>query len=688
MSLRIGVDTGGTFTDVCLYDDATGGLEVFKTPSTPHDPGTAVLTGIETAVERAGKVHGDVQYLAHGTTVATNALLEEKGGNIALFVTEGFRDLLELGRQRRPKLYDLYEQKPRVLVPRDQIIEISERVRYDGHTIKALDEDVVRGQLRDNSELLSGMDAIAVCFLYSFENPAHEETLRRLIAEEFPGAFVTLSSEVLPQFREFERLSTTTVNAYIGPLMRNYLRSLRERLAERGLGTAPKVTQSNGGVISFPTAEQLPVRTVLSGPSTGVVGAAVLGARSGHPDIITLDVGGTSSDLALVNGGIPSSSNGMELDGRPIQAPMLDISTVGAGGGSVAWIDNGGLLKVGPQSAGAYPGPACYGNGSTEPTVTDANVVLGILNNETLLGGTMPIDASLAFVAVKSLGDRLGLGVEETAQGILSVVTANMAKAIRVISVQKGYDPSEYALVAFGGAGPLHSGRLARELNMNTTLIPRSPGAMSAVGMLMTDLKADFISTARTLLDDDASLQIHSVFDGLGEQADTWVESEGIEKSDAVFTHHVDLRYKGQNYEITVPIEQLADHDELTAQLVRDFEERHRSLYGYINDGSAIELVNFRLQAVGPVDKISISADGNRAAGEPTTTRDVYLAEFGERRTVPIYERFQLAVGQVVEGPAVIEQYDTTLFVLPMQSAVVDEFDMLITREHRPTVKE
>ncbi|MCQ9369439.1 hydantoinase/oxoprolinase family protein [Brevibacterium sp. 50QC2O2] len=678
MALRLGIDTGGTFTDVALFDTGSGELKVLKTPSTPSDPGNAVLTGAESALERYATAGETVEYFAHGTTVATNTLLEGKGAKIAIFVTEGFRDLLELGRQRRPKLYDLYAQKPELLTGRDLIFEVGERLKYDGTVMQELDEAAVAQLVEDNRAALDEVDALAVCFLYSFENSAHERAVGEILARALPGKFVTLSSDVLPQFREFERLSTTSVNAYIGPIMQGYLGSLRRRLGERGLSDAPKVTQSNGGVISFQTAEQMPVRTVLSGPSTGVVGAAEVARNSGFEHVITLDVGGTSSDIALVNDGTPTSSNGMELDGRPIQAPMLDISTVGAGGGSIAWIDDGGLLKVGPESAGAYPGPACYGNGNMRPTVTDANVVLGILNNDALLAGAMPIDASLSFAAVKSLGDQLGLSTEETAQGIISVVTANMAKAIRVISVQKGYDPSDYALVAFGGAGPLHSGRLARELRMSTTLVPQSPGAMSAIGMLMTDLKSDFIATARTPLDEAAGEKTLRVFETLATEAATWQTAEALPDERVVLKHFADVRYRGQNYEITVGVDHLEDTARLLADLQADFEARHRELYGYINADSVIEIVNFRIQAVGTVDTIEVTQrPAARAAGEPMT-RQVYISEYGERAEVPVLERTSIPTGESIAGPVVIEQYDTTSFVLPGQTAHIDPSDMLI----------
>ena len=481
MGWRVGVDTGGTFTDVCLYNEQTREVSVGKLSSTPADPGSAVREGVTAFLsEHVDTGLGEVTYFAHGTTVTTNALLEERGVPIGLITTSGFRDLLELGRQRRPRLYDLNATKSAPLAPRELRLEVDERVDYRGRVEVALDEAQVRQHAATLRE--AGVRAVAVCLLYSFLNPDHERIVRDILREELPGVFLSVSHEVLPEFREYERLSTVVVNSYIGPVMEGYLARLRKGLAEDGLMPSPQVTQSNGGVMSFETAERFPVRTALSGPSTGVVGASALCAESGIDDIITFDMGGTSSDVALVRGGKPESATGMELGGCPLRAPMLDINTVGAGGGSIAWVDEGGHLKVGTRSAGADPGPACYGRGNTKPTITDANVVLGILNQDHLLNGTMPIDAELSFRAVGDLAERLAMSVVDTAQGIISIVTANMARAIRVVSVQRGYDPADYALVAFGGAGPLHSGRLARELGMARTVVPQHPGALGPVG--------------------------------------------------------------------------------------------------------------------------------------------------------------------------------------------------------------
>jgi len=686
VSWRVGVDTGGTFTDVCLYDDETDAIVVGKISSTPSDPGRAVREGVRALV--ASLTDGDVEtamrsidYFAHGTTVATNALLQGRGARTGLITTRGFRDLLELGRQRRPKLYDLEARKPEALAPRDLRIEVAERVRYDGSVETELDVDEVRRAAIALRE--AGVEAVSVCFLYSYLNPSHEQQVRTILEGELPGVFLSISHEVLPEFREYERLSTVIINSFIGPVMEGYLSRLRAGLREDGLVVDPKVTQSNGGVMSFLTAERLPVRTVLSGPSTGVVGAARLSAQSGVADIITFDMGGTSSDVALVKDARPTSATGMDLDGRPVRAPMLDINTVGAGGGSIAWIDDGGHLKVGPQSAGADPGPACYGRGTTEPTVTDANVVLGILNQEALLAGAMPIDASLSYAAVERLGERLGMSALETAQGIISVVTANMARAIRVISVQRGYDPADYALVAFGGAGPLHSARLAAELGMERTIIPQRPGALSALGMLMTDLRSDYTRTSITPVDPAAVEVFAATFAELGAQAEEWFDAEGLDTVRRDLRWVLDLRYVGQNYEIgvDVPVEEITP--EWVSLVAARFHAAHEQRYGYSSTSERVEAATFRVEAIGDVPQAAFprqdleSADASAAV---IGTRDVYLPEAGSRLTVPLHDRDSLRPGNVVMGPAVIEQYDTTALILPGQMAVVDEYLMILTR--------
>lgn len=676
MTLRIGVDTGGTFTDVCAFDEQTGRLYVRKVSSTPDDPGRAIVTGVSQLLDEiGGRDLGDVGYFAHGTTVGTNALLTERGARTGLLTTAGFRDLLELGRGRRPSLYDLQADKPAALVPRDQRLEVDERVRHDGRVERALDEDQVRALARELRE--QNVEAVAVCFLYSFVDPAHERTAERILAEELPGVHVSVSSAVLPEFREYERLSTVVVNAYLGPVVARYLAKLRTRLGELGLRATPHVTQSNGGIIPFETAERMPSRMVLSGPSTGVVGAAEIARAAGYPDIITFDVGGTSSDVSLVQDGVPKSSSGTEIDGRPVRAPMLDIHTVGAGGGSIAWIDAGGALKVGPGSAGADPGPACYGRG-TEPTVTDANVVLRVLNPEYLLDGQMKIDAEAARRAVSTVAGPLGMDVLDAAQGIVRVITANMARAIRVISVQRGYDPRDYVLVPFGGAGPLHAVRLARELGMRTVLVPETPGAQCAAGLLMTDIRADFL---RTHISPPDETTVAGVFAELEAEATAWLVEENVPAERRRVERFAEMRYAGQNHELPVAVPEGGITADTVAQLTKRFAAEHERMYGYSSAEDEVQVVTFRLRAIGEVARAELhraplgDADASAAI---RATREVYLPESGGFTECPVYDRRLLEPGHRVDGPAVVEQMDTTTLLLPGDVAVVDELRNLV----------
>jgi N-methylhydantoinase A len=680
MTLRIGVDTGGTFTDICLYDTARDELRVFKVASTPDDPGRAIIDGVAELLRTVGGGgFSDVSYFAHGTTVGTNALLTGTGARTGVLTTRGFRDLLELARGRRPRLYDLQADKPVPLVPRDLRLEIGERVRHDGTVHTPLDETGARQAIRRLRD--EGVEAIAVCLLYSYVFPEHERRVARLVEEEFPGAYVSVSSDVLPEFREYERLSTVVSNAYLGPKVSGYLMRLREELAARGLAVSPYVTQSNGGVVSFAEAERYPVRLVLSGPSTGVVGAARIADAAGHPDIITFDMGGTSTDVSLVRHGEPSSSAGLDLDGRAIRTAMLDVHTVGAGGGSIARVDGGGLLKVGPESAGALPGPACYGDGDL-PTVTDANVVLQVLNPEYFLGGRIKIDQEAAYRAVGTLADRLGMSVEDTAQGIIRVVTANMARAIRVISVQRGHDPRDYTLVPFGGAGPLHASRLAAELGMRTILVPESPGALSALGLLLTDIKTDFSRTSVLTVAPGAEHDIAAAFADLEAQAQRWFEASDIDQQARTVRRQVDMRYRGQNYELPVDCPPGPVTAESIAVLLRDFASAHERAYGYAIPGGVVQGVTFRVRAAGEVEARPSSSPVVPDAPEDDQPqrRAVYLPELGGFHDCPVVDRAVLAPGTVVEGPAIIEQMDTTTLVLPGSTAQVDAHRNLVIR--------
>lgn len=680
MSLRIGVDTGGTFTDVCAFDEETGRVHVRKVSSTPDDPGRAIVQGVTEILDQiGGRTIDEVGYFAHGTTVGTNALLTGRGARTGLITTRGFRDLLELGRGRRPSMYDPQADKPTPQVPRHLRMEVTERVRHTGLVETPLDEDDVRRAVRELKD--AAVDSIAVCLLYSYLNADHERRIGEIIREEMPDVYVSLSCDVLPEFREYERLSTVVTNSYVGPVVANYLARLRQVLADRGLTAVPHVTQSNGGVIPFSTAEALPVRLVLSGPSTGVVGAAQICSAAGFDDIITFDMGGTSSDISLVQEGRPKVTAGMELDGRPVRSPMLDIHTVGAGGGSLAWIDSGGHLRVGPQSAGAFPGPACYGNGD-DAAVTDANVVLRMLNPEYLLNGQMKIDRSASVAAVQRLAEPLGLSVEETALGILRVVTANMARAIRVVSVQRGYDPREYALVPFGGAGPLHASRLARELGMHTIVVPEIPGAQSALGLLMTDVKTDFMRTLITAIDDSSAATVDAVFDELVRRAQEWFVEEEVDEGGRELRRRMDLRYRGQNFELAVEVPEghgFVEHG--AGAVIELFHEAHERVYGYRSEDAAVEVVTFRLEASGSAAHVDVRRD-ETSPSDPAKaiveTRSTCFDPAEGYVDTPVYDRSLLTPGDVFTGPAIVEQMDTTTVLLPSDACRVDEYRNLI----------
>jgi N-methylhydantoinase A len=706
MAWRIGVDSGGTFTDVCLFDDKTGAVAVWKVASTPDDPSRGIAAGVAQSIDRVGASPGSVGYFGHGTTVATNALIQHKGARTGLITTDGFRDLLEIGRQKRPDLYDIQIDKPDVLVSRDLRLEVPERVRHDGTVEVPLDQAAVRAAVR--SLKAAGVTAVAICFLYGFVTETHEAIAAQILADEFPEAFASISHAVAPEFREFERMSTAVVNAYLGPVMQAYIRRLGDRLTSLGLTAEPHLTQSNGGVISFEQAAALPVRTVLSGPSTGVVGAREVGRQAGFAELITFDMGGTSTDVALLSGGECRMASEAVIHGYPIKAPMLDIHTVGAGGGSIAFVDSGGLLKVGPRSAGADPGPVCYGLSGDEPTVTDANMVLGTLHPSFLLGGRMPVRHDLAVAAVTRLAHRLGLDMMRTAQGIVSVVTANMARAIRVISVQRGYDPRDYTLVAFGGAGPLHAARLARELEIARVLVPVSPGILCATGLLLTDLRSDFALTRLTPLDDAAWSVLQEAFSVLSARAEAWFEAEQIVPESRRIVCSIDMRYAGQNYELPINLPEDSATGEprasaageprasatggarpsaaggpqpILALLADAFAAAHRRLYGFAPDDEPVQLVTFRVEASAVVPKATFVAQqdaGPDATGAITGHRQVWLPEAGGFVDCPIYDRTLLRAGNKFAGPAVVEQMDATTIVLPGMIGRIEPYLNLI----------
>ena len=686
MGYRLGIDVGGTFTDLVLYDGDSGRLVVEKVPSVPVDPSRGILDGVQRILTRAGIAATDVEYLAHGTTVATNTLLQRNGARTGLVTTRGFRDLLEIARQRRPSLYDLHAPKPAPLVPRALRREVSERVMADGTIRTALDLEEVEGALADLAG--DGIEALAVCFLYAFLRPEHESAVVERARLRLPGVPISASHEVLPEFREYERLSTTVANAYLTPRMAAYVRAFRQRVEDLGIRVAPYVNQSNGGTISVEEAARAPVRTVLSGPSAGVAGATWLATRAGLPSIATFDMGGTSTDVSFVEGGTPRLAFEREIAGVPLRVPALDIHTVGAGGGSIAWRDSGGALKVGPASAGADPGPACYGRGGAAPTVTDANLLLGRLSPLGLLGGAVPLDVDAARRSLASLGETLGLSAVDTAAGILTVVNANMAHAIRKVTVERGVDPARLALLAFGGAGPLHASELARELAIPTVVVPPGPGLLCALGLLVEDLRMDLVRTRVALLEPGVLAPLAAVFADLEREATGWLDRERVPRGRRSLARMLDMRYAGQNYELLVPVpeETWSGGARSIEPLRRTFLESHETAYGFAAPDEPIQIVNARLVARGVPEPPEIRRE---KAGSP----DPAEAVKGERPIwvdaergfveVPVYDRARLRAGHRLQGPAILDQFDSTTVMLAGQHGEVDELGCLLITESR-----
>ncbi|WP_058367138.1 hydantoinase/oxoprolinase family protein [Haloparvum sedimenti] len=653
---RVGVDVGGTFTDVALVHD--GRLTTAKVPTT-DDQSVGVMAGIEKACDEAGIDPDAIGSFTHAMTVSVNALLEEDGATTALVTTAGFRDVLEIGRQDRPALYDLHAEKPDPLVPRRRRYEVVERATTEGieTPVAPADARAVAAAIADADE---DVEAVAVSLLHAYAHPDNEATVARVLREELDVP-VSVSHEVLGEFREYERTSTTVVDAYVTPAIDRYVGNLTERAAAAGV-PEPRIMQANGGIASADAVRERAVTTAMSGPAAGVVGAGALGIP--FDDLVTFDMGGTSSDVSLVRDGEAERTTEAEISGRPVGVPMVDVETVGAGGGSVAWVDGGGALRVGPRSAGADPGPACYGNGGTEPTVTDANVVLGYIGSGSALGGELELDVTAARDACARIAREADLdGPLAAARGIYRVANANMARAIRSVTVERGHDPRNFALAAFGGAGPMHAAALAEDLGMTDVLVPYAGGVLSASGLLAAGEKHDAVRTRREAL---AAVDADAVADALAElAADVRARAVG----DPPVEFAADCRYAGQSFELTVPVEGPAFDPEATAER---FEAAHEATYGYRMD-DPVELVNLRATATGeatPVDPGYVGGESVAAARTGTRT-----AHFGESdddsersapgRETPVYDRDAFPVDGVVEGPAVLEQAETTVVVPP-----------------------
>ncbi len=676
---RMGIDIGGTFTDFCLFNQDTGEVSVHKASSTPQDPSDAIDYGIRDILNRFSLEPESIAYLAHGTTVATNAVIEHKGAKTGLITTRGFKDLLEIARQKRPSLYDLFEDKPIPLIPRFLRLEIEERMNYKGQSIKALDEESVLEALNNLKQ--QNVESIAVCFLNAYANPEHENRVKRIVESQFENAFVSVSSEVVPEFREYERLSTTCLNAFLGPVIRRYMANFLSKIQQIGVKVKPYITQSNGGIMSVSSACKYPVRTALSGPAAGVMGAIYTSRSAGFDNIITFDMGGTSTDVCLIEKGDPQLSTDRNVAGVPCKIPMIDVNAVGAGGGSVAWIDQGMMLKVGPESAGAQPGPACYGLGGEEPTVTDANVVLGRLNPEKLLEGRMIIDKAKAEKALTDrLCDRSSLDLVSAALGILKVVVSNMVRAVRVVSVERGYNPKDFTLVAYGGAGPLHAVEVARELEIKTVMVPTAPGILCAMGLLATDIKSDYVKTIMAPGTPEAAVTIDKEFKQIRSDAIEWLVSEGIPTDRQSISWSLDMRYSRQNYELTIPIGTGISSitPELIQEAVEGFHKSHQVAYGYSNRDAQIIVVNCRARSTGLVSKPKlplVESGINCVSGE--TCRDVYFRDSTPVST-PVMKRREIGPGFKAQGPLILEQMDSTVVVPPGDRIEADKFGNLV----------
>ena len=663
MGWIVGVDVGGTFTDFHAVDRDAGRVRTFKRPSTPDDPSRAILAGLREMAGIRDVAPADILRLAHGTTVATNALIQRKGGPVAVVTTEGFGDLLEIGRQVRPHMYDFRRRHPPPLAPAERRFELRERVDARGEVVRAPDPE----RIAEVAEAVraSGADACAICFLFSHLNGAHE----RAMAAALGDMRLSLSSEVRPEFREFERFSTTVVNAYLQSVMDRYLGRLEDGLAQLAPGAALSINQSSGGLMSLSRARSFPVRTALSGPAAGVVGAVHAASLAGRSELITLDMGGTSADTALIRGGRADLVHEREVAGFPIRLPQVDVATVGAGGGSVAWFDRDGLLKAGPLSAGAEPGPACYGRGGREPTVTDANLLLGLIAPRGLLDGEMALDESLARAAFEPVAARLGLSVERTAQGVLDIVVANMVRAIRTVSTERGHDPRGCTLVAFGGAGPLHARDVAAGVGVTEILVPHAPGIICAQGLLVADRREDFTSGERIPVAEGGLERLAGTVARLEAEAEAWFAAEGAGERSTELT--LDMRHVGQNFELGVPIP-----DGLT-DLRGRFLEAHERAYGFRNPEDAVEVINVRLAARLRPDRAPARVLRDGAAPTPRGHRPVWFDGAAPVGTA-IYGRDMLPAGSEIAGPAAIEQFDTTILVHPGDRARTDPHGNLI----------
>ena len=672
---RLGVDIGGTFTDVMVADEAGAVVATLKTPSVPGAPEEAIFTALE-ELRRAEVAPEDVALFVHGTTLGVNTLIERNGATTGLLVTRGLRDVLEIRRLRLENTTDFYGDKPLPLVPRDLVEEIDERLLADGRVHRPLDPDQVRAAVR--RLVAEGVTAVAVCFMHAYKNAAHEHQVRDLIRAEFPALFVCTSADLWPQQREYERCLVAVMNAYIGARMAGYFHNLEAGAVTRGLRAQVLSTKSNGGVMTAACAAEEPVQTLLSGPASGVIGAAHVARLAGAEGIVTVDMGGTSADVAVVVGGHAAYSTENQVGDFPVIMPAVDVSSIGAGGGSIAWLDAAGILKVGPRSAGADPGPACYGRGGTLPTVTDAYVHLGIIAPDRFLGGQMPLDPALAASALAALGRGINLGSHEVAQAILDVATSNMYAQFTPLMARKGVDPRDFTLLAYGGAGPTHAFLLAKEVGIGKVLIPPSPGTLCALGCIVADLRNDFVRTLYRSDHQTTDAMLEEAYAALERQGRQWLAEEsahGIPLASSFVLYSADMRYEGQAFEIEVGVP--GDERGRLAAIAARFHEAYHAIFGVSDPTAPVTFVNLRASVVGVTAKVSrLEPPAKRGAARAADTRPVFID--GRLRDAAVVQRAALGRNGWVAGPVVVEQYDTTTFVPPGYRVRADAFGNLV----------
>lgn len=673
----IGVDVGGTFTDVFVLDEANGTIVTAKVPSTRGDQSKGFIEGIASRVAD----FGDISTVVHGTTVGTNALLERKGARTGIITTEGFRDVLEMRRRDRPTTWGLKGAFTPV-VERPDRVEVQERVLADGSVLQVVDEEEVRAQAKALAE--SGCDAVCVFFINGYANNDNERRAVEAVRSVWPNSYVTAATEILPEIREFERLSTATLNAYLQPAVASYLDRLETGLKAQGFTGDILIVQSNGGVMSIGTAKKYPVRTALSGPAAGVIAATAIAEAAGFPNIITCDMGGTSFDVSLVADGKAALAAQTAIDfGMVVRTPMIEITTIGAGGGSIAGVDKSGLLQVGPESAGSDPGPVCYGLGNTRPTVTDANLVLGRINPDRPIGGKLSkLDINASREAIRShIAEPLGLSIEDAAEAILRLANAKMAGAIRLVSIEKGHDPAQFAAMPFGGGGSLHTGALIKEVGLGSALVPRFPGVTSALGCVVADMRHDRVQTVNRVLDMIDAGQLGAGMLAAAAETEELLATAGVAFAAVDRVFELDMLYLGQTHTVNVPLTIPADG--LTREAIRDaFEAAYKAQFGRLLDGIPMRVMNYRIAVIGRRPGLDMRlfapVDGKSAAECRTGTRRVYAD--GSWHEAGIYERLQLMTGARIEGPAILEQPDTTIFVDPGLAGTVDAFGNLIIR--------